>query len=95
MLRSITWDFHVDDSQGNHKYDIILGREIFSGLQIYPCFFNNNIRINGGKLKVCMVQMKDMTDINFKVSSACPNEKKYWKKELRESGHVMDTTRRI
>ena len=25
----ITWDFHVDDSQGNHKYGMILGRDIF------------------------------------------------------------------
>ena len=81
MLRSITWDFHVDDSQGNHKYDMILGRGIFSGLQRDPCFFNNNIRINGGKLKVCMVQMKDMTDINFKVSSACLHENNYRKNE--------------
>ena len=30
----ITWEFHVDNSQRNHKYDMILGRDIFSELRI-------------------------------------------------------------
>ena len=29
------WNFHVDDSQNKHRYDIILGRDILSELNIY------------------------------------------------------------
>ena len=40
----VTWNFHVDDSQGYHRYNMILVCEIFSELNIDLCFYNNTIR---------------------------------------------------
>ena len=29
-MKSVTWNFHVDDLQGNHRYDMVLGGDILS-----------------------------------------------------------------
>ena len=63
MTKSITWILHVDKSQGNHKYYMILGGEILSELKIALCFSNNTIRLNGGTYKGYM------TNINFSTLS--------------------------
>ena len=46
VTKIITQIFHEDDSQGNHKYNMIIGRYIFYELKIYLCFSNNTIREN-------------------------------------------------
>ena len=45
--RTVTWNFHVDNLHGIHRYSIKLGREIFYELNIELCSFNINIRGNG------------------------------------------------
>ena len=54
--------------QGNHRYDMILGREIMSKLRIYLCFSNNKIRGNGGTYKGYTAPMKVVSNINFNAS---------------------------
>ena len=44
----ISRNFHLNDSHGNHKYDVILGRDILSELQVCLCFSDKKIRVNGG-----------------------------------------------
>ena len=53
----MTWDFYVDDLQGNHKCNMILGRDIFYKLQIYKCFSDNIIRAKqtSEKEKLCNI----------------------------------------
>ena len=59
----------MDESQGNHKYYMILGGEILSELKIALCFSNNTIRLNGGTVEGCTAKMKDMKNINFSTLS--------------------------
>ena len=66
----------MDDLQGDHKYNMILGRDIFSKLQIYICLSYNTIIGNGGAYEGFTNPMKDMTNINFNASFAWLHEKK-------------------
>ena len=47
----------MDDLQGNHKCDMILGRDIFYKLQIYKYFSDNIIRAKqtSEKEKLCTI----------------------------------------
>ena len=74
----------MDDLQGDHKCNMILGRDIFYKLQIYKCFSDNTIRGNGGTYGVCMAPMKDIPNNNFNASSVWIHEKRFWNKELWE-----------
>ena len=33
-MKIVKWDFHLDDSQSKHRYDMILGCDILSELKI-------------------------------------------------------------
>ena len=55
--------------QGNHKYDIILGRDTFSELQINLCSFNNIRRGDVGAYKGCTAPMKYMNNSTINTSS--------------------------
>ena len=52
--KSMTWKFHVDDSQGNNRYDMMLGCDIMPKLKIYLFLSNNKSRVNRGAYKICM-----------------------------------------
>ena len=67
----------MDYLQGNHKYDMILGRDIFYKLQIDISFSDNIIRGNGGAYEGCTSPMKDVTNI---APSAQSHDKNFWKK---------------
>ena len=54
----LAWNYHVDDWQGNHRYDIILWRDILSKINIDLYFSNNTIRGNGGAHEGCIASMK-------------------------------------
>ena len=41
--KSVMWDFHVDDLQGTHRYNAILGNNILSKLNIDLWLFDNTI----------------------------------------------------
>ena len=71
-------NFHVDYLQGNHRYDMILGRDIFSELPIDLCFSNNIIRGNGVPYTGCLSPMKDVTNINFNALSVGLHDEKFW-----------------
>ena len=58
------WNFHVDYLQGNHRYDMILGRDILSELKIDLCFSDNTIKGNLGTCKGSKSPIKDGLKIN-------------------------------
>ena len=67
-MKIIAWDFYVDVSQVNLRYDMILGRDIFSELQIYLCFSKNTMRGNVAVYEVFNGLMKDVPNINLNAS---------------------------
>ena len=68
-------NFHVDDLQGNCRYDMILGCNIFYELKIDLCLSNNNVKGNGFAYEGYNAPMKDALKTNFNFSSD-------WIKEL-------------
>ena len=48
VVKSMMWNFHMDGSQGHHRYGMILGGEILTKLNMELCFSNNTVRVNGG-----------------------------------------------
>ena len=63
------WSFHLDNSQGRHRYGMILGRNILYELKIDLCFSNNTTRENGGTYEGCTNPMKIISKIHFNFSS--------------------------
>ena len=59
----------MDDSRGNNKYDMILGRRILSKLQIDLCFSDNIIWLNVGAYKGCTDPIKDVTNMTSSANS--------------------------
>ena len=78
-MKITTCNFHVDDSQGNHKYNIIIGREIFSKLKMYLFLTDHVIRGKGGTYEGCNTPMKYMINITVNTSSARLHEETFWK----------------
>ena len=79
----------MDDSQGNHEHNMILGLDILSELLVYLFFSDNIIRGNGGTCEGCTAPMKEFTNM---MSSAQSHDKTFHNKELWESEHVLDAT---
>ena len=73
-MKSITCNSLVDHLQGSHRYNMILGRDIFSKLKIYLCFSENTIRGGGGAYEVGTSPMKEIFNINAHILS-------YWNKK--------------
>ena len=65
------WHFHVDDLQGNRRYNMIIRRDILSELKIDLRFSKNKIQVNGGACEVYTAPMKDVSKINFNASYNC------------------------
>ena len=51
MMKIMKWDFHVDDSQSNHMYNMILGRDILSKIKVDWIFYKYTVRENIGMQK--------------------------------------------
>ena len=81
-MKSITCNLHVDDSQGNHKYDMILEHNTLSKLNIYLCFSNHAVRVNGNTHKGCTATIKYMTNINANISSVRFHKKTFRNEEF-------------
>ena len=77
------------DLSGNHKYNLILGNDIFSELQIDLCFSDKTIRVNGGAYEGCTSPMKDFTTM---MSSAHSHDYTFNYEELWERKNVLYTT---
>ena len=90
VTKSVMWNFHVNNSQENHGYNMVLGRNIFSELNIYICFYKNTIRENGGTHEECTAPMKDISKININSSSDWLKETIFQNKELWEREHVLE-----
>ena len=91
-MKTVTCNLHVDGSQGNHRYDMILRCDIFPKLKIYLYFSDNKIIGNGVVYEGYMSPIKYVTKIILNKSSDCRKEKIFWNKELWEIKHVLDTT---
>ena len=83
--KSVTWNFHVDDSQKNSRHDIIIGRDLLLELKLDLCLHDYNIRGNGGTYEGCTVSMKDTSDLR--------NDARFRNESLWKSEHVIDFTR--
>ena len=81
--KSVTWSFHVDDSQKNSRYDMIIGRYLLLEPKVDLCFSNYTIRGNGGVYEGFTVSMKDPS--NLRDYTIFRNE------ELWESEHVLES----
>ena len=46
--KSMTWSFHVDDSQKNSRYDMKIGRDLLLELKLDLCLSDYPIKGNGG-----------------------------------------------
>ena len=57
--KSVTWSFHVDDSQKNSRYDMIIGRYLLLELKLDLCFSDYMIKGNGVAYKGCTTPMRD------------------------------------
>ena len=66
----VIWNFHVGGWQITHRYDMILGRNIFYGLNINLCLPYNIIRVNIVSCIGCTSPMKNVSRINFESSSS-------------------------
>ena len=88
------FNFHVKDLQVNHRYNMILGSEIFPELIIDLYFSDNAIRVNGDAHKECIAPMKNLSRINFNTSSNWLKEERYQNEDLWEREHFLDTTQR-
>ena len=57
-MKSVTWSFHVDDSQKHSQYDMIIGRYSLLELKLDLCFIYYMVKVNGGAYEVCTAPMK-------------------------------------
>ena len=73
---------------------MILGQDIFPELQIYLCFSNFTISVNGGDNKVCTTPMKDWNKVYVKTSTKQFDDKNFQNEKLWENKHVLDATQR-
>ena len=63
VTKSVTWVFHVNDSQKKFRYDMILGWELLLEPKLDLCFSNYTIKGNGGACKGFTAPMKDPSDL--------------------------------
>ena len=93
--KSVMWNFHLDELQGNHRYNIILGHNILFKLKNGLRFSDNTTRLNIGAYEGCMAPMKDVSDISFNTSSEWHKDEIFWNEELWESEPVLDAMWRM
>ena len=53
QMKSVTWNSCAGNFQGSYKYNMILGCNILSKLNIYLCLSNNTSTVNMGAYKGC------------------------------------------
>ena len=70
---------------------MILGHNIFSELKIGIFFSDDTMWVNGGDYQGCRAPMKDVSEINFNLSSYWLKGEIFHNEELWEIKHVLDT----
>ena len=61
----VTWNLHVYNSQGKHRYYVILGSDILYELKKKSFSHKNKIMLNGGAYKIYTDQMKEVPKSNL------------------------------
>ena len=61
--KSVTWSFHVDDSQKNLHDDIIIGRDLLLELKLDLFSPDQMIKGNGGAYEGCTALTKYPSDL--------------------------------
>ena len=61
-MKIVGWNFHVEESQNNHKYDVTLCHDIIPELKIDLCLCYYTIRLNGGAYKGYKIPMKNVSN---------------------------------
>ena len=84
MMKSVTWSFHVDDSQKNSRYDMIIGQDLLLELKLDLCLSDYTIKGNGGVYEVFKAPMKYPSNL-------C-DDSSFINEYVWESDHVIDCT---
>ena len=61
--KSVTWNFHVDDSHKHSRYYIIIGQDFLLEIQLDLSFPDFMIKGNGGAYEGCAAPTKDPSDL--------------------------------
>ena len=61
-MKIVTWNFHIDDSQENARYGIIIGWGLLSEIQIYLCISYFTIIGNEGAYEGCIASVRDINN---------------------------------
>ena len=56
--------FRADNLEVNHRYDMILGHDIYLELNIYLHSFNNTAKGNGSAYKECIALIKYVSKLS-------------------------------
>ena len=88
------WNFHVDCLQKHSQYDIIIGQDLLSELQLDLCLSDYTIRVNVGAYERCTISMKDPYGLR---NDASLRDEKLWKSEhiINATRHTQDLGRKI
>ena len=83
----IEWDLHVDTSEGPHRYDMLIGRDLLSELGIQFDFKSHTMTWDDSTI--------NMKDPDILSCLTMPENDFYWHKEALESQALNDATSRI
>ena len=86
VTKSLTWSFHVNDSQKKSRYDMIIGQDLLLEIKLDLCFSDYTIKGKEGAYELCNSPMKDPSDL-------CDGTR-FSNEELWDSEHVLNSTRR-
>ena len=85
----VTWNCHADLTDGNSRYDMIIGRDLLSELKFILDFGNNKINCKEGPYKGCSTRMKNFDDV-LKFSGFDKTHEIYESEPLQEATERMD-----
>ena len=84
--KSMTWNFHMDDSQKHSRYEMIIGQDLLLELKLDLCFYDCTIKGHGGAYEACTVYTKYPSELR--------DAKIFINERLWEIKHVINSTRR-
>jgi hypothetical protein len=83
----IEWILHVNKTFGPHQYDMIIGHDLMSQLEIILDFDGQTMMWDESTIK--MKEYKDLLDINSPINEF------YWHEEIYESQALIDASSRL
>ena len=76
-MENVTWNFHMDDLWENARYNMILGQDFLSEIQMYLCFSHYTNRESGGTYKECTTSMKDVNKVHIRMTTEQLEDKRF------------------